>query len=736
MAEGSSGKLDRWLARQKAKGSDEAAAPGTGGQEASANAPSGANTPSSAGKPPLSGGAKSPAGARGSAGGVGACCNLIKLLDPEELLRVHEALVGVMREKRVAVPALPSDLVGGCTPGKGSSAASPGEHQDFTKSPMVLTATAGESLALLTDVLEEVRKLGSEAAHRASSESSNSSKTLVLTPAAATQPVPDSGAPGASEGGEAPQSAKLSRWLNKVAKKKEAGTASANGDQGVATDGTPDAAAPDLTGAADSEAPSGKASRWLKRLNKTKGVAAADAADAAAASARATAASSPANAPEHANETPAEFVRRACATVRMSWARGGTMTLAEEWEKLSRERASIEALTAMVYAVKQTPEKVSGSPPLGSPRGADGGGQAHGPLDQNTPTSGQPQIQRSVPNPAFKKPDPDALLAEFLAARREERVKETAQMIHDKKNPVKQDPNAGWRAGSPMASAAKPTVPVRISLSRPPPPPPPPVMMGPPPENLGGEGGSREDVINKEGGGFFFYPPGHPNYVPGGPASANIQLEGQLRSTVHPQERIAPHWSRARFTAHGMPEVSCEARHATFGPLKEVQGRLVRCNPPLANKEITNEHQVRGNVVYIKRGGCSFTKKARMAQKAGAVGMVVANSDRETFGMSYTDDGEPFDTIGIPCVMISSDICSKLEACKQSPDGRAPWTCSLHPLVERQANVVFQETMQAALKGAEDAINADNTAMGGERDFGAQTKDEGGFMKRLKKMLP
>ena len=51
-------------------------------------------------------------------------------------------------------------------------------------------------------------------------------------------------------------------------------------------------------------------------------------------------------------------------------------------------------------------------------------------------------------------------------------------------------------------------------------------------------------------------------------------------------------------------------------------------------QEITNEHQVRGNIVYIKRGGCSFTKKARMAQKAGAVGMVVANSDRETFGMS------------------------------------------------------------------------------------------------------
>jgi hypothetical protein len=46
--------------------------------------------------------------------------------------------------------------------------------------------------------------------------------------------------------------------------------------------------------------------------------------------------------------------------------------------------------------------------------------------------------------------------------------------------------------------------------------------------------------MNKEGGnGFFFYPPGHPNHV------ASTQLaEGQLRSTVHPQERIAPHWSQ------------------------------------------------------------------------------------------------------------------------------------------------------------------------------------------------
>lgn len=104
--------------------------------------------------------------------------------------------------------------------------------------------------------------------------------------------------------------------------------------------------------------------------------------------------------------------------------------------------------------------------------------------------------------------------------------------------------------------------------------------------------------------------------------------------------------------AAGMPEVICESRHATFGPLSEVEARLVRCQPPEANAPIKNVDQVKGNIVYIKRGGCSFTKKARMAQEAGAIAVVVANTDRETFGMSYTDDGQPFENIR--CLACSS----------------------------------------------------------------------------------
>jgi len=317
-----------------------------------------------------------------------------------------------------------------------------------------------------------------------------------------------------------------------------------------------------------------------------------------------------------------------------------------------------------------------------------------------------PGMGYGAPQPAAPKQDADELLKEFLESRRKEREQETKNMIEEKKRPKTEGGGKGWRAGSPMSSAAKPTVPVHIGFQRQPPPGyQPPMMMGPPPE--GGMGPSQQEVMSREGGGgFFFYPPGHPNHIPGSsPSMGGALAEGQLRSSVHPQERIAPHWAEAKFKAHGMGEVTCEARHATFGPLSAVTGRLVRANPPQGNTEIKNVDQVKGNIVYIKRGGCSFTKKARMAQQAGAIAMVVANTDRETFGMSFTDDGEPFDAIRLPCVMISSDVCEKLESCRQSPDGKAPWTTFLRPLTGKTdpAFVAMQKQMmeQQAMMGGQ-----------------------------------
>jgi len=178
----------------------------------------------------------------------------------------------------------------------------------------------------------------------------------------------------------------------------------------------------------------------------------------------------------------------------------------------------------------------------------------------------------------------------------------------------------------------------------------------------------------KEIGGFFMFPPGHPDHVPLPPGEAAL-IAG--RSDVHPQERLAPHWSHIIFTSPSGAEIRAQARHATYGTIEDISGRMVHADPLTAHSDLANADAVQGCVAYIKRGGAPFTKKARVAVGAGAIACVVANTDRETFGMSYTDDGLPFQALNIPCVMISSDIASKLEVSDQ-------WNVTLVPAKPEQ----------------------------------------------------
>ena len=172
-----------------------------------------------------------------------------------------------------------------------------------------------------------------------------------------------------------------------------------------------------------------------------------------------------------------------------------------------------------------------------------------------------------------------------------------------------------------------------------------------------------------EPGGFFMFPPGHPDYVPLPPGEAAL-IAG--RQHIHAEERLAPHWSNITFKSPSGAEIRAQARHATYGILAKVSGALVNADPITAHTELTNADSIKGCVAYIKRGGAPFTKKARVAVAAGACACVVANHDQETFGMSYTDDGLPFEALNIPCVMISAEIAEKLGS---STD----WTVSLTP---------------------------------------------------------
>mmetsp|Transcript_47582 Transcript_47582/g.149069 ORF Transcript_47582/g.149069 Transcript_47582/m.149069 type:complete len:624 (-) Transcript_47582:578-2449(-) len=548
------------------------------------------------------------------AGGVSACCNLIRILDASELKIVYNTLVETMQGKQISIPAL-SDASQSLPPlvSVEEIKSLMGKEQKAFQRPKVEFAKVDMMKKCLEELLDGLASIANESAARARAEIEKVQE-MQTKHAEAQQKHPKQQDATADN---QPKS-KLDRWVKKV----QDGNSTSNG-------------------ADDTKA--SKLDRWLKRSQGEQNEGAQEEGKAVKEE-KVEREQLPQMTVQEAlkGEDAQQFAQRCFNTVKEAWSlhdkilpAAVTSMVSSERDKIEEERTALDKLMQMVYALKETPDHVSSLSPPSSPSSSS---QQNFSKPSALFPSSSPQREDSMDlTPSelrakrVDKNDPDKLLQEFLAARREERVQETQQFVAEKKNP-KVEKGGGWRAGSPMANAAKPTIPIKISLTRPPPPPPPPVMMGPPPEGLP-EGVSREEVMNKEGGGFFFYPPGHPNYVPGGPCSANIQLEGQLRSTVHPQERIAPHWSVAKFQAQGMPEVVCEARHATFGPLKEVTGRLVRSNPPLANKELQNEHQVRGNVVYIKRGGCSFTKKARMAQRAGAVAMVVANSDRETFGM-------------------------------------------------------------------------------------------------------
>ena len=139
-------------------------------------------------------------------------------------------------------------------------------------------------------------------------------------------------------------------------------------------------------------------------------------------------------------------------------------------------------------------------------------------------------------------------------------------------------------------------------------------------------------------------------------------------------ERAVSHavWSNVIFKSPSGEEICAVARHATFGTITKVSGSLVNADPITAHVDLKNAHEVQGCVAYSKRGGAPFTKKARVAVAAGACACVVANHDKETVDMTFTDDGLPLEALNIPCVMISADIAEKLESCSS-------WQVTLNP---------------------------------------------------------
>ena len=65
-------------------------------------------------------------------------------------------------------------------------------------------------------------------------------------------------------------------------------------------------------------------------------------------------------------------------------------------------------------------------------------------------------------------------------------------------------------------------------------------------------------------------------------------------------------------------------------PTVPITGKVVYAQPPLADSDITNTNEVKGNIVLIDRGVSAFTDKLNRAKAAGAIGVIVANNRDET----------------------------------------------------------------------------------------------------------
>uniref|UniRef100_A0A914CHU7 PA domain-containing protein n=2 Tax=Acrobeloides nanus TaxID=290746 RepID=A0A914CHU7_9BILA len=97
----------------------------------------------------------------------------------------------------------------------------------------------------------------------------------------------------------------------------------------------------------------------------------------------------------------------------------------------------------------------------------------------------------------------------------------------------------------------------------------------------------------------------------------------------------------------------------------QVEGELVQAQPYQSCSTLENTHETSGRIVVVQRGNCMFQDKARFAQNAGAIGVIVADHQigssvdhSPVFAMS-ADNNIP-DDIEIPVMFLFHKESQKL----------------------------------------------------------------------------
>ena len=103
-----------------------------------------------------------------------------------------------------------------------------------------------------------------------------------------------------------------------------------------------------------------------------------------------------------------------------------------------------------------------------------------------------------------------------------------------------------------------------------------------------------------------------------------------------------------------------------FGPLTPYSGPIVAAQPPLADADITNAAELAGKFALVQRGNVSFTTKARRVAAAGAVGLIIVDTDDDDQIIGVTEDS-PGDgeRIGIPAMIVKNSVGELLATAKK-----------------------------------------------------------------------
>lgn len=138
--------------------------------------------------------------------------------------------------------------------------------------------------------------------------------------------------------------------------------------------------------------------------------------------------------------------------------------------------------------------------------------------------------------------------------------------------------------------------------------------------------------------------------------------------------RTAERWGHIELIGSG---TEYEFIKALFGgPLVCKPQPLVLADPIDACNNIQNR-DIKGKILYAKRGGCTFSDKAWFAQNAGAAGLIIANSDQSIIRMPegyHTVSSEEAEKspIEIPVVMVRQTAGSAIEKIARRFDGVIP----------------------------------------------------------------